>query len=298
MEMEMEFADIQKISVIGAGQMGHQIAMLCALGGYETTIQDVNEIALKTAKEKITSIMERWVQKGKMTDENKEAAFRRLSLTTSLEEAANQADLVIEAVVEKLDVKREVFKQLDKLAPKHTIFASNSSTIVNSMIAEVTTRPDKFLNMHFFFPPLVMDCVEVVKSEQTSDETAQIAMGVCEKINRTAVLLKKEIYGFIANRIVFAIANEAMYLYENGYADFKDIDLICKKALNHPMGPFELADLSGIDVGYYASLQRYEETGNPAYKPSKIVEEKVKLGHLGRKTGRGYYVYEKEGVKK
>src|SRR5699024_1500871 len=189
----------------------------------------------------------RWVKKEKITVEKNEAAFARLHMTTSLEVAVKNADMVIEAAVEKIEVKREIFSKLEALVPSHTILATNSSTIVNSKLAEVTTRRDKVINMHFFFPPLVMDCVEIVKSDQTSEETAQIAMDFCERIGRTGVLLEKEIYGFIANRLLFAISNEALYLYEKGYADFKDIDLITKKALKHPIGPFELMDLSGID---------------------------------------------------
>jgi 3-hydroxybutyryl-CoA dehydrogenase len=287
---------VQTIAVIGAGSMGHQIAMLCALGGYETKLQDIHEQALTKAKETLEEIMNKWVNKGKITSEDKEAAFSRLSFKTSLEEAVKEADFVIEAVIEKLDVKREVFAQVDKLAPKHAILATNSSTIVNSLIADVTTRPDKVVNMHFFFPPLVMDCVEVVMSEKTSEETANITMDVCKQINRTGVLLRKEISGFVANRILGALQREAVELYEKGIADFKDIDLICKKALNHPIGPFELMDLSGLDVVYYVMQQRYAETGDPEDKPFACVEEKVKQGHLGRKTGRGWYVYEKQKI--
>ncbi|KMM38250.1 3-hydroxyacyl-CoA dehydrogenase family protein [Guptibacillus hwajinpoensis] len=293
----MKSKDIKNISVLGAGSMGHQIGMLCALGGYETTIQDINEAALTDAGEKLEGIMTKWVKKGKITEEMKNGAFSRLRYTTNLEEAAVQADFIIEAIVEKLDAKREVFQKLDELAAPDVIFASNSSTIVNSLIASVTSRKDKVVNMHFFFPPLVMDCVEVVMSDETSEETAKMTMDVCERINRTGVLLKKEISGFVANRILGALQKEAMYLYEEGIADFKDIDLICRKALNHPIGPFELMDLSGIDVGYYVMQQRYNETGNPEDKPSKAIEEKVKAGTLGRKTGKGWYDYTKEGVK-
>ncbi|MGG1685401.1 3-hydroxyacyl-CoA dehydrogenase family protein [Pseudalkalibacillus sp. NRS-1564] len=293
----MKIDEVKNITVLGAGSMGHQIGMLCALGGYETTIQDINEKALKEAGEKLEGIMSKWVSKGKITEEQKSAAFERLQFTTSLEEAAVQADFIIEAIVEKLDVKREVFEKLDQLADPNTILATNSSTIVNSLIASATNRKDKVVNMHFFFPPLVMDCVEVVMSDATSEETAKLTMAVCEQINRTGVLLKKEISGFVANRILGALQKEAMYLYEEGIADFEDIDLICRKALNHPIGPFELMDLSGIDVGYYVMQQRYNETGNPEDKPSKAIEDKVKAGTLGRKTGKGWYDYTKEGVK-
>ncbi|WP_230137528.1 3-hydroxyacyl-CoA dehydrogenase family protein, partial [Peribacillus frigoritolerans] len=212
---------IQSITVIGAGQMGHQIAMLAALGGYETILQDVHENALNAAKEKLDVILTKWVQKGKLSEDRKLAAFSRLQYTTDLEKAASGADLIIEAVVEKLDVKQEVFAKLEELAPAETIFATNSSTIVNSLIASVTNRPDKFINMHFFFPPLVMDCVEVVMSDQTSEETAKLAMEVTENMNRTGVLLRKEISGFVANRILGALQREALYLYEEGIVDYK-----------------------------------------------------------------------------
>jgi 3-hydroxybutyryl-CoA dehydrogenase len=287
---------IEQIAVVGAGQMGHQIAMLCALGGYKTIIQDLQEEALQNAESNLRSLMDKWVLKGKISENEKEVAFERLFFTSSLEEAVAHSDFVIEAVVEKLDVKQALFSKLEELAPKHTIFATNSSTIVNSMLANVTERPDKVVNMHFFFPPLVMDCVEVVRSEQTSDETAQLTMKVCERINRTAVLLNKEISGFVANRILGALQREAVSLYEQGIADFKDIDTICRKALNHPIGPFQLMDLSGIDVGYLVMEQRYQETGHPDDKPFSCLTEKVKEGHLGRKTGQGWYNYETEGA--
>lgn len=287
----MNIQDIKNICIVGSGSMGHQIAMLCALGGYKTTIQDVSEASLLKAKSTLVGIMDKWVAKGKISNEAKKLAFDRLLFTTSLQEAAVNADFVIEAVVEKLDVKKKVFAELDEVSPPHAILASNSSTIVNSLIAEATKRSDKVCNMHFFFPPLVMDCVEVVMSEKTSEETAQVTMDLCKQLNRTAVLLRKEIYGFIANRILFALSREAISLYEQGIADFKEIDLVCKKALNHPMGPFELADLSGIDVLYYGLQQLYAETGDPKDKPAACIEEKVKAETLGRKTGKGWYEY-------
>ncbi|MBT2688703.1 3-hydroxyacyl-CoA dehydrogenase family protein [Bacillus sp. ISL-47] len=293
----MNANDVKQITVIGSGQMGHQIGMLCALGGYETVIQDVNEAALREAESKLHEIMDKWAVKGKLSEDGKQAAFRRLRFSQSLEESVKNSDLIIEAVTEKLDVKKDVFSKLEQFAPSHAIFASNSSTIVNSLIADVTNRPDKVVNMHFFFPPLVMDCVEVVMSEQTSEETAQIAMDVCKQMNRTAVLLKKEISGFVANRILGALQKEAVALYEQGIADYKDIDIICRKALNHPIGPFELMDLSGLDVAYYVMDQRFRETGGPADKPFACVAEKVEKGELGRKTGKGWYEYNTIKVK-
>ena len=289
----LEKREIERVLVVGAGQMGHQIAMLCALGGYTTIIQDVNKEALQEAKNSLNKRMNQWVEQGKITSVKKAEAFALLTFSHNLEEAAQDVDLVIEAIVEKLNAKRELFKRLDSLTPQHTILATNSSTIVNSLLAEVTERPEKVCNMHFFFPPLVMDCVEVVMSEKTSEETMETVMAVCKQINRTGLLLRKEISGFVANRILGAINREALALYEEGIADFKDIDIIVKKALRHPLGPFELIDLSGADVVYDVMELRYEETGNDEDKPSISIEEKVKSGNLGRKTGQGFYSYSK-----
>ncbi|MEI5906930.1 3-hydroxyacyl-CoA dehydrogenase family protein [Bacillus spongiae] len=293
----MNISDIQSISVVGAGQMGHQIAMLSALGGFETTLQDVDAQVLKKAEGTLHALMDKWEQKGKLSKRERDAAFNRLSFTTNLQKASANADFVVEAVVEKLEIKQEVFAKLDKWTPPHTILATNSSTIVNSLLSSVTSRPEKVVNMHFFFPPLVMDCVEVVMSETTSEETAQLTMAVCEKMNRTGILLKKEISGFVANRILGALQREAVSLYEEGIADFKDIDTICRQALSHPLGPFQIMDLSGIDVGYYVMKQRYKETGDPADQPFASIVEKVQRGDLGRKTGKGWYEYKQTAMR-
>lgn len=285
---------IQRVLVVGAGQMGHQIAMLCALGGYTTVLQDVHVEALVKAEGSLKKRMNQWVESGKLTATKRDAAFNNLSFTDNLEEAAKDVDLVIEAIIEKLVNKQQLFEQLDRLTPKHAILASNSSTIVSSLLAKVTQRPDKVCNMHFFFPPLVMEAVEVVMSEETSEETAQTTLAFCEGIGRTGILLRKEISGFVANRILAAIHREATQLYENGIADYQDIDFIVKKTLGHPLGPFELIDLSGADVVNFAMQQQFEETGNPADKTPNCILEKIEAGHLGRKTGQGFYSYEKE----
>lgn len=285
--------EVKCILVVGAGQMGHQISMLCALGGYKTTLQDVSEDSLQAAEKSLHEIMKRWVDQKKISNEQKDTAFARLTFTTDLEEAAKEADLVIEAIIENLDAKRKLFKQLDLLTPNHAILATNSSTIVNSLLADVTKRPEQVCNMHFFYPPLVMDCVEIVMSAHTSEQTLEEVLTVCENINRIGFVLRKEISGFVANRILGAIHREALSLYEAGVADFKDIDQIVKKALGHPLGPFELIDLSGADVVYNVMAQRYSETGSLEDKPSAAILEKVKSGHLGRKTGQGFYDYGK-----
>ncbi|WP_153721910.1 3-hydroxyacyl-CoA dehydrogenase family protein [Sporosarcina cascadiensis] len=293
----MKTNDVKRITVVGAGQMGHQIAMLCALGGYQTTLQDINQEALQKAESNLERLMSDWVKKGKLEESAKEKAFSLLTYTQQLEEAAKDADLVIEAIVEVLEVKQELFKKLDRITPSHTILATNSSTIMNSLIASVTERPENVCNMHFFFPPLVMDSVEVVMSEETSEETAETVMEVCRKINRTAILLRKEIPGFVANRILGAIHREATFLYEEGIASFEDIDLIVKKSLGHKLGPFELIDLSGADVVYAAMTHQYEESGDERERPPACIKEKVDKGELGRKTGVGFYDCRQEAVK-
>jgi 3-hydroxybutyryl-CoA dehydrogenase len=215
-----------------------------------------------------------------------------MATTTDLEQALAGADVVIEAIVEDLGAKREVFEKLDRSAPRNAVLATNSSTIGISKLAEVTKRPQQCCNMHFFYPPLVMDLVEVVKGPQTSDETVERALGLAREIGRTAVLINKEIDGFIVNRILHAATQEAYRLLDAGVASFEDIDTAVEKGLNWPMGPFRLGDFTGLDVTYNARLHMYRTTGDERYRPSPQLEAKVKKGELGRKSGRGWYVYE------
>ncbi len=276
--------------MIGAGTMGAQIAMVCALKGYDVLLNDIEESSLAKARESLAGHMNRRIEKGKLTEQEVEAAFGRMSFVTDLN-AVKEADFVVEAIVEKLDVKRELFSKLDTLTNDHAILATNSSTIVSSKIADATSRPANVCNVHFFNPPLVMELVEVVKGPHTSDETAKTAFDFIQTLGKTPVLLKKEISGFIANRILGKLTDEAVFLLENGYATHEEIDVVCKKALNHPIGPFALMDLTGIDVNYFVRSQRYQETGDEADKPAALIQEKVEKGELGRKTGKGFYEY-------
>ncbi|MBS4210889.1 MULTISPECIES: 3-hydroxyacyl-CoA dehydrogenase family protein [Neobacillus] len=284
-------AEIRKVGVVGAGTMGAQIAMVCALGGYTVTLQDVSAESLEKGRQILDEQMQKRVAKGRLTAETVEAAFSRIAFTTSLEELSD-ADFVIEAIVEKLEIKRELFSKLDKITPAHAILATNSSTIVSSKIADATDRPDQVCNVHFFNPALVMELVEVVRGPHTSAETAETAMEFVKSINKLPVLLNKEISGFVANRILGKLMDEALFLLENGIASHEDIDLVVKKALNHPIGPFALMDLTGLDVNYLVRMQRYQESGDERDKPSRIVQEKVEKGELGRKTGKGFYSYD------
>ncbi len=288
---------INKLLVVGSGAMGSQIGMVCAISGYDVTVQDIDEGMLEKARKQLESRMVRNVEKGRMEQGEVEEAFGRMSFTTDLEGAAAEADFVIEAAVEKLDIKRGIFATLDEATPEHAILATNSSTIVSSQVADATGRPDRVCNMHFFNPALVMKCVEVVRGPDTSDATVETTVELTRRIGKAPVILEKEISGFVANRILGALRDEAIYLYENGIASFEDIDTACKTALGYPMGPFELMDLTGIDIGYYVKQARYEESGDPSDAPSQSVTEKFEKGDLGRKTGKGWYEYDEEGRK-
>lgn len=282
---------IKNVLVLGSGTMGSQIAAVSALAGYTTTLVDVKQEQLDRAEKELHSRLERDVTKGRRTAEDVKAAFEHLTLTTDRDTAAAEADLVIEAAVEDLKIKRQIFSELDKVCPPHTLLMTNSSNIVSSNIADATQRPEKVCNLHFFNPALVMECVEVVPHEGTAEETVDTAVAFAESIGKRPVRLKKEIPGFVANRILNAIRREAVELYEAGVADYKDIDVAARTALRHPMGPFELMDLVGIDVVYLIRQAEYEQTGDPASLPSRAITEKYEAGDYGRKTGRGWYEY-------
>lgn len=283
--------DIRSVCVVGAGNMGHQIALCAALAGYKVTCTDISGEILRKAENFADTYLPGRVAKGKISREDAGAARARLSFTGDLAAAAGESDLVIEAALEKLDLKRKLFAQLDSLCPPHTVLATNSSYIVSSKIADATGRPEKVCNMHFFNPALVMKLVEVVRGPHVAKETVSAVMEVCRKMGKTPVLLKKEIYGFLVNRIVAATKNEALHLYDMGIASFEDIDTAVVHALGHPMGPFRLMDLTGIDLTYYIGMERYQETGDPGYKPSPVVVEKFIRKEWGRKTGKGFYDY-------
>ena len=295
---ELSIEDVNEILVVGAGAMGSQIGMVCSLAGYGVSVQDIDEGMLEKAQEQLRARMARDVEKGRMEQDEVNAAFDRMNFTNDLEGSASETDFVIEAAVEKLDVKRELFGMLDEAAPEHTILATNSSTIVSSQVADATDRPDRVCNMHFFNPALVMKCVEVVRGPKTSDATVETTVELTRRIGKAPVVLSKEISGFVANRILGALRDEAISLHEKGVASIEDIDTACKTALGHPMGPFELMDLTGIDVGYYVKMARYEESGDPKDKPKKSVVEKFENGEFGRKTGKGWYEYDEQGRKK
>ena len=283
--------ELKRVTVVGAGTMGSQIALQTALSGrYDVTLVDTVEGQLERARAQNRKLVDRSVEKGRLTREQADSAVQRITDADDVATAARNADLVIEAVIESFDAKKGVFEALGKHAKKDAVLASNSSTIVISRLADFTGRPERCCNMHFFHPVTVMQLCEVVRGPKTSDETVETAMEFVRGIGRTPVLLNKEIWGFIVNRVLFAASEEAMHLLEGGYASAEDIDVAVQKGLNWPMGPFHLLDFSGLDVFYGAmeDRRRLGEGGEPPEVLRKLVQE----GHLGRKTGRGFFEYD------
>jgi len=285
---------IKKICVVGAGNMGHQIAMQFARCGFSVRCTDLDSQMLKKARAFADNWTAKQMQKERMTEAQVKEMISRLEFTEDLNAAAQDADLVLEAIVESLELKRQLFGQLDTICPPHTIFATNSSYIVSSRIATATRRPEKVLNMHFFNPALVMKLVEVVKGEHVADETVEAVLALTRAIDKVPTLVKREIYGFVANRIFAAVTREACFMLEQGVADIEDIDNAVKNGLGHPLGPFELLDLTGIDLEYSVLTERFAETGDHRDKPGPAIAERYALGYYGRKTKKGFYDYRKK----
>src|SRR6266849_10854644 len=282
--------DIKKVVVVGAGTMGSQIALQTALSGkYDVTILDTAPGQLERARAGNTKLLDRSVEKGRVTREQADAALARIKDSGDIAAAAGTADMVIEAVVEDFDAKRSVFTALADAAPKDAILASNSSTIAISRLADFSKHPERCCNTHFFHPVTVMQLCEVVGGPKTSPVTVDAAMEFVRSIDRTPVRLNKEIWGFIVNRILFAASEEAIRLLEGGFASAEDIDTAVQKGLNWPMGPFHLLDFSGLDIFYGAMKDRHRqgEGGDAPDVLRKLVEE----GSLGRKSGKGFFEY-------
>jgi 3-hydroxybutyryl-CoA dehydrogenase len=278
--------------VVGAGLMGRQIALNAAHHGYAARLFDASPEQLRAAERWVDEYLAGRVEKGRWTKDEADRARGRLGFAASLAEAAVDADLVVEAVVEVLAVKRAVFAELDRLAPARAILATNSSTFVSSLIADATQRPSQVANLHYFNPAMVMELVEVVQGPHTSDETATFLVEFVRRIGKRPILLKKEIEGFIANRLLRALGREACFLVDEGYATFEEVDLCAEKALGHPLGPFRLMDLTGVDLAFMIRSAIYEASGRDEDRPPKCIEERYRAGHYGRKTGRGFYTYE------
>ena len=288
----MKIDELKSVAVVGAGSMGRQIALNTALHGYPVRLWDASAQQMQAARGWVDEYVAGRLEKRRWTADQASQARANLVFSDSLAEACAEADLAIEAVVEDVEVKRAVFGDLDELCPPRTILATNSSTIVSSRLVDVTNRPAQVANMHYFNPAMVMEVVEVVQGPHTSAETAETLVEFCRRTGKKPIWMKREIDGFIANRLLGAVIREAGRLVDEGYATFEEVDLAAEKALGHPMGPFRLLDMTGIDVSYLVSQDRYNRSGKQEDKPARCIEDRVKAGHLGRKTGQGFYTYE------
>jgi 3-hydroxybutyryl-CoA dehydrogenase len=289
-------ASVNTVAVIGAGIMGRGIAHAAALGGYRTILEDLLPAALRKAESEIRANLDKAVELGKVSAPEADAAFGRIEFAGSVEEAAREADLVIEAVPEEMESKVEIFTLLDKICRPTTILASNTSSLSVTEIASVTYRAKKCLGMHFFNPVHKMKLLEIVRALETNDETLATAVEVGRRMGKEVVLIK-ESPGFITSRINAMIGNEAFYMLQEGIASAADIDKALKLGLNHPMGPFELVDLVGLDTRL-SILEYLHKTMGEKYRPAPLLVQYVKAGRLGKKSGRGVYEYpEAKGAK-
>ncbi|MCR2811321.1 MULTISPECIES: 3-hydroxyacyl-CoA dehydrogenase family protein [unclassified Microbacterium] len=284
---------ITRILVIGAGTMGTQIGAVFALGGFDVVVTDVTAVALKRAGHEAGARIRRLAETDRLSVEDAEAAIARMSWTTDVPLAAAEADLIVEAATERLDLKRAIFAQLAEVAPARAIFSTNSSTIPSSAVAEASGRPDRLCNLHFFNPALVMRCVEIVPNPRTSEETISAVLAVVARLGKEPVRLSAETPGFIANRLMLAVQDEAISLYENGIAGIEDIDTAARLALGHPMGPFALMDLVGLDVIELIHRAQYDISGDTSDLPASSIVDRVAAGDLGRKSGRGWFSYDR-----
>src|SRR5208283_1090619 len=282
-------AAVKTIAVIGAGIMGRGIAHAAAIGGYRTILEDLLPTALRRAESEIRANLDKAVELGKVSSSDADAAFRRLEYAGSVDEAAREADLVIEAVPEEMESKIEIFTLLDKICRPNTILASNTSSLSVTEIASVTYRAKKCVGMHFFNPVHKMKLLEVVRALETDDDTLATVVEVGKRMGKEVVVIK-ESPGFITSRINAMIGNEAFYMLQEGVASAADIDKALKLGLNHPMGPFELVDLVGLDTRLNILEYLYKSLGEK-YRPAPLLVQYVKAGRLGRKSGRGVYEY-------
>jgi len=282
-------AEIKTIAVIGAGIMGRGIAHAAALGGYRTILEDILPASLRKAEGEIRSNLDKAVELGKVAKPDADAAFSRIEYAGSVEDAVRQADLVIEAVPEEIESKIEIFTLLDKVCKPNTILATNTSSLSVTEIASVTYRAKKCLGMHFFNPVHKMKLLEIVRALETDDETLAACVEVGKRMGKEVVVVK-ESPGFITSRINAMIGNEAFYMLQEGIASAVDIDKALKLGLNHPMGPFELVDLVGLDTRLHI-LEYLHRTLGEKFKPSPLLIQYVKAGRLGRKSGRGVFEY-------
>ncbi|MFO8009856.1 MAG: 3-hydroxybutyryl-CoA dehydrogenase [Dehalococcoidia bacterium] len=280
---------MKKVGVVGCGIMGGGIAQVCAESGYETIAREINDDLLNKGMKVIEGNWKKSVSKGKMTEDEQKAARARLHGTTDMKDFAG-CDLVIEAVVELMDLKKEVFTELDKIVPENAILASNTSCLSIIEMASVTSKPDRFMGIHFFNPVPVMKPVELVKTITTSDETVEKARAFTGSLGKEPIIAK-DTPGFIVNLFLIPYLLHAIQAYQDGLATREDIDKGVKLGLNHPMGPLTLADFVGLDTTYHIACAMYEETRDPRFVPPTLLKQMVTAGWMGRKSGKGFYDY-------
>ena len=287
---------IQKVLVIGAGLMGSGIAQVCAQAGIQVFLYDVSGEALDKAVKSIEWSVAKFIEKGKLT-ENRKTIIERVHTIDKIKSAPT-VDLAIEAVFEKLELKQKIFRELDDTLSPDSLIASNTSAIPITELAAVTGRPEKVMGLHFFSPVPMMQAVEVIKGAATAEQTAEAGREFVLQIGKEPIMVNRDVAGFVINRINFPAAIEAMNLVEQGVASVEDIDKGLRLAAGRRMGIFETGDMVGLDVTYGAMKAMYEETGDPRWYPPLLLRRKVKAGHLGRKTGRGWYEYNDDGSRK
>ncbi|WP_044894346.1 3-hydroxybutyryl-CoA dehydrogenase [Bacillus alveayuensis] len=282
--------NVQKVMVVGAGQMGSGIAQVCAQAGYNVILHDLKDEFLQRGVNVISKNLNRQVEKSRLSEDEKKEVLSRIKTTTSLEDA-KEVDLVIEAAVEKMDVKISIFKQLDEMTNEHTILATNTSSLPITEIAAATKRPEKVIGMHFMNPVPVMKLVEIIRGLATNNETYEVIEDMTKKLNKVPVEVN-DFPGFVSNRVLMPMINEAIYTVYEGVATPEAVDEVMKLGMNHPMGPLTLADFIGLDTCLYIMEILHEGFGDDKYRPCPLLRKYVKAGWLGRKTGRGFYTYE------
>ncbi|MGV9849158.1 3-hydroxyacyl-CoA dehydrogenase family protein [Streptomyces sp. NPDC003442] len=280
----------KKLVVIGAGLMGSGIAQVSAQAGWDVVLRDVTDEALRRGTDAIRASYDKFVSKGKLEAEEAERALGRITTTTDLDAAAD-ADVVVEAVFEKIEVKREIFRTLDELVKDDTILASNTSAIPITKIAAATRRPERVVGTHFFSPVPMMRLCELVRGHKTSDETLAAAREFAEGVGKTCIVVNRDVAGFVTTRLISALVVEAAKLYESGVATAEDIDTACKLGFGHAMGPLATADLTGVDILLHATDNIYTESQDEKFAPPEIMRRMVDAGDIGRKSGEGFYRY-------